>query len=85
MTNRQALELGDANEMIETARRLAFGSNKYANKDQRQAMADQAGAVAAAEIATHNVVNLPTRNVANAAEQGTVEQSADRAADRGRA
>ncbi len=79
MTNRQALELGDANQMIETARRLAFGSNKYATKDQRQAMANQAGATAAAEIATHNVVDLPTRNVADAAEQGTVEQAAERA------
>lgn len=79
MSNRQSLELGDANQMIETARRLAFGSNKYATKDQRQAMANQAGAVAAAEIATHNVVDLPTRNVADAAEQGTVEQAAERA------
>ena len=78
MTNRQSLELGDANQMIETARRLAFGSNKYATKDQRQAMANQAGAVAAAEIATHNVVDLPTRSVADAAPEGTVEQAAER-------
>lgn len=80
MTDRQEISLGDANGMIETARRLAFGSNKYATKEQRQAMANQAGAVAAAEIATHNVVDLPTRNVADAAEQGTVvEQGAERA------
>ncbi len=78
MTNRQPLELGDANQMIDTARRLAFGSNKYATRDQRQAMANQAGAVAAAEIATHNVVDLPTRNVADAAEQGTIEPAAER-------
>ena len=78
MTNRQSLELGDANQMIETARRLAFGSNKYATKDQRQAMANQAGAVAAAEIATHNVVDLPTRAVVDAADQGTVDQNAER-------
>ena len=78
MTNRQSLELGDANQMIETARRLAFGSNKYATKDQRQAMANQAGSVAAAEIATHNEVDLPTRAVVDAAEQGTGEPATER-------
>ncbi len=79
MTDRHELSLGDANGMIETARRLAYGSNKYASKDQRQAMANQAGAVAAAEIATHNVVDLPTRSVADASEQGTIEHGAERA------
>jgi hypothetical protein len=79
MTNRHSLELGEANQMIETARRLAFGSNKYASREERQRMANEAGAVAAAEIATHNVVDLPTRNVASAAEEGTViEQAAER-------
>jgi hypothetical protein len=79
MTNRQSLELGEANGMIETARRLAYGSNKYATREERQRMANEAGAVAAAEIATHNVVDLPTRNVASAAEEGTViEQGAER-------
>lgn len=72
MTNRQSLELGEANGMIETARRLAYGSNKYATREERQRMANEAGAVAAAEIATHNVVDLPTRNVASAAEEGTI-------------
>jgi len=81
MTNRQELSLGDANEMITTARRLAYGSAnpKYTSKEQRQAMANQAAAAAAAEIATHNVVDLPTRSVADAAEQGTIEQGAERA------
>lgn len=76
MTNRQELSLGDANAQIETARRLAYGSNKYATREERQRMANEAGAVAAAEIATHNVVDLPTRNVASAAEEGTVVDQA---------
>lgn len=79
MTARQELSLGDANGMIETARRLALGSNKFATKEQRYAMANQAGAAAAAEIATHHVVDLPTRKVAEPAEEGTVvEQGAAR-------
>ena len=76
---RETIELSEANQMISDARRLAYGSNKYASKDERQAMANQAGAVAAAEIATHKSVPLPTRTVAEGAEQGTVEQSAERA------
>lgn len=75
----EALELGEANQMISDARRLAYGSNRYATKDERQAMANQAGAVAAAEIATHHKVALPTKTVAEGADQGTVEQAAERA------
>lgn len=80
MTDRQELSLGDANQIISTARRLAYGSNSRATPAEKVAMANQAGAVAAAEIATHNVVDLPTRKVAEPAEQGTVvEQGTERA------
>lgn len=79
MTNRHELSLADANTQIDTARRLAYGSNKYATREERQRMANEAGAVAAAEIATHNVVDLPTRSVADAAPEGTVtEQGQER-------
>lgn len=79
MTDRHELSLDKANDMISTARRLAYGSNKYASRDERQRMANEAGAVAAAEIATHNVVDLPTRTVADPAPEGTVEQAPERA------
>ena len=79
MTNRQDLSIAEANGMIETARRLAYGSNKYATKGERQAMANEAGAVAAAEIATHNVVDLPKRSFAEAVEAERDEPAAERA------
>jgi hypothetical protein len=81
MTARQELSLGEANKQIDDARRLAYGSNKYASKAERQAMANEAGAVAAAQIATHNAVDLPTRSVGSAAEEGTV---VDQGQERGR-
>ncbi len=79
MTDRQEFSLADANAQIEAARRLAFGSNKYATQEEKRAMANQAGAFAAAEIATHHVVDLPTRKVAEPAEQGTIDQGQERA------
>lgn len=79
MTARQELSLDAANGQIDTARRLAYGSNKYATKAERQAMANQAGAVAAAEIATHTVVDLPKRSFAEAVEAERDEPAAERA------
>lgn len=78
---RDAIELTEANQVISDARRLAYGSNKYASKEERQAMANQAGAVAAAELATHHTVPLPARQVQaadGAEQQGTVEQGSER-------
>ena len=42
-------------------------------------MANEAGAVAAAEIATHNVIDLPKRSFTEAVEAEREEPAAERA------
>ena len=62
------LNIEEANTTISNARRLAWGSNQYANKAERQAMANQAGAVAAAELATHFAIDIPKKSHVEAEE-----------------
>lgn len=59
---REEITAEEANHVIDDARRLAWGSNKFAKtNEQKAAIADQAGAVAAAEVASKFTVKFPPK------------------------
>lgn len=81
MTTREQMPIEDVNDAVSTASRLAFGAAKRANlpEGERNHTVGTAIAETVARIASTNKVDIPSRNVAEGSEQGTVEQGQSRA------